>query len=194
MILTFSCARVSSHRCCCVQHNRRLDDFSAGFILGIEPPQQHTMFEFDTLEDIDQFEINTDRVMGGGYTDFLHSPGDNGACCAQGPACALLAFSRRTRGRTRHFKEYSTTDVMNLAAKVLDFAHFARRCVQGGGTRCSPETAALSQPSSRFHFLRSFDAIEMLVKTDGRPYMLYLKEMPSDSRRADDVFQAYVCE
>ncbi len=40
-------------------------EFSAGFILGIEPPERHTMFEFNTLEDIDQFEINTDRVMGG---------------------------------------------------------------------------------------------------------------------------------
>ena len=51
-------------------------------------------------------------------------------------------------------------------------------------------TRSAAQPTARFHFLRSFDAIEMLVKTDGRPYMLYLKEAPSDGRRADDVFQA----
>jgi hypothetical protein len=36
-----------------------------GFILGMEPPSTHSMFEFATFEDIDQFEINTDRVMGG---------------------------------------------------------------------------------------------------------------------------------
>ena len=60
----------------------------------MRPPDRHTMYAFQTLEDVDTFEVHSDQVMGGAeITSYLPSTCRPCTSCArpQVEACALSA-------------------------------------------------------------------------------------------------------
>ena len=66
-------------------------------------------------------------------------------------------------------------------------------CVPGSASEHPHVEPQVPQPTSKFHFLRSFDALELLMRSDGQPYTLHLRELPSEGvmgRRADVTYQA----